>query len=207
MKGRSQQIVLRGTSAREKAVEDRMDIRALALIALTACTLSLAGTARAGEAEAVAVAVTSATGVTTTSTMIAEYAALESAYAAPAPSPVAETSLFDAFPRELTEIDLARLSGSNDLNGRVAEKLPASGTILDVGCGTGDLFLALEDREAPLIGVDSSGQMLRLARQRFARRPSIDWRLGEVEHLPLRDGEADAAVMSVRSTAHRAAHA
>ena len=39
--------------------------------------------------------------------------------------------------------------------------------------------------------------MLEQARRRFSDQQSIELRLGESEHLPLRDGEADVAIMNM----------
>ena len=39
--------------------------------------------------------------------------------------------------------------------------------------------------------------MLDRARDRFGAAPGLSLRIGELEHLPLRDAEADAAVMSM----------
>ena len=43
--------------------------------------------------------------------------------------------------------------------------LRANGSILELGCGTGRVLLALEDIGLPLTGVDSSASMLDIARR------------------------------------------
>jgi len=57
-----------------------------------------------------------------------------------------------------------------------------------------DLLQKKADR---VIGVDSSPGMLEQARHRFVGQNRIELRLGEVEHLPLSDREADLAVMNM----------
>ncbi len=97
----------------------RMQIRALALAGVTASAVSLAGAAQAGDADTVAIAVTSASGVTATSAMVAELAALQSAYtaaaaAAPAPDPF-EDMRFETIPRELSSLDRPSLDREGQL--------------------------------------------------------------------------------------------
>jgi ArsR family transcriptional regulator len=63
-------------------------------------------------------------------------------------------------------------------------------TVVDLGTGTGVLLERLAPIAHHVIGVDSSPEMLDLARHRAG--PNTELRLGALEHLPLRDGEADA---------------
>lgn len=85
--------------------------------------------------------------------------------------------------------------GGIDLAGEVAGQMAGQQVAVDLGCGTGQMLPALLQKAEQVIGVDSSPKMLEQARQRFAsdgRRVSL--RIGELEHLPLRDGEADFAM-------------
>ena len=78
-----------------------------------------------------------------------------------------------------------------------AQVLSSPRTIVDVGCGTGYMAGALDGLVERLILVDSSAAMLREAERRFAPRASgssVETRVGEVEALPLDDGEVDGAV-------------
>jgi ubiquinone/menaquinone biosynthesis C-methylase UbiE len=85
-----------------------------------------------------------------------------------------------------------------DLSSRVAQRMPRGKVAVDLGCGTGDLLETLLERAGEVIGVDSSSRMLDLARQRFASDgAAVSLRIGELEHLPLADGEADFAVASM----------
>jgi SAM-dependent methyltransferase len=88
--------------------------------------------------------------------------------------------------------------GDVNLNGLILDAVPASGTVVDLGCGTGDLLAPLKDKAACVIGVEKSTRMLAGARRRFSGNDeNIDLRIGELEHLPLREGEADAAVINM----------
>lgn len=60
--------------------------------------------------------------------------------------------------------------------------LPRSSTVLDLGCGTGQLTVPLAGRYDRVIGVDPSPDMLDLARS--AGVPSITWLLGSDTDLP-----------------------
>ncbi|MGH2994934.1 MAG: class I SAM-dependent methyltransferase [Gaiellaceae bacterium] len=58
--------------------------------------------------------------------------------------------------------------------------------VLEVGCGTGALALALADRGARVWGIDPSEEMLARARARGG--PALGLKRGEAEKLPFRDG-------------------
>lgn len=88
--------------------------------------------------------------------------------------------------------------GDVDLNRLIIKNIPAAHTVLDLGCGTGDLLLSLKEKADRVIGVEKSPRMLETARKRFAGlEKDIDLRIGELEHLPLREGEADLAVVNM----------
>jgi ArsR family transcriptional regulator len=65
----------------------------------------------------------------------------------------------------------------------------------DLGCGTGQLTALLAPHVARVIGVDGSADMLQAARTKLHGVPSVEFRLGNLETLPITDGELDAAVM------------
>ena len=72
---------------------------------------------------------------------------------------------------------------------------PKSGTIVDLGTGSGLMLPALLERAGRVIAVDSSTTMLDLARKSAgAEAHRCDFRLGDLEHLPVADGEADAVL-------------
>jgi ubiquinone/menaquinone biosynthesis C-methylase UbiE/DNA-binding transcriptional ArsR family regulator len=65
----------------------------------------------------------------------------------------------------------------------------------DLGCGTGQTSAALAPFVARAIAVDRSGEMLQAARRRLRDIANVEVRRGELEALPIDDGELDAAVM------------
>ena len=68
-------------------------------------------------------------------------------------------------------------------------------TVGDLGCGTGQVASALAPFVARLIAVDRSGEMLQAARRRLRDLPTAEVRRGELEALPVADGELDAATL------------
>jgi ArsR family transcriptional regulator len=73
--------------------------------------------------------------------------------------------------------------------------IDARWTIGDLGCGTGETSAALAPFVTQAVAVDRSGEMLQAARRRLRDLPNVDVRRGELEALPIADGELDAAVM------------
>lgn len=115
--------------------------------------------------------------------------------------------------------------GGFDLAGAVRDAMPPDcGVAVDLGCGTGLVLERMRERARKVIGVDGSPRMLELARRRFipegaaeawsdggapfpaagadipAESPAfapLSLRIGELDHLPLRDGEADFASINM----------
>lgn len=89
----------------------------------------------------------------------------------------------------------------DDLFGR--EFLPASLLSLlddtwvvgDLGCGTGLATAAIAPYVGKVIGVDASEEMLGAARTRLSGLRNVDWRVGTLESLPIKDHTLDAAVL------------
>jgi ArsR family transcriptional regulator len=71
----------------------------------------------------------------------------------------------------------------------------ADATVGDLGCGTGQLSVALAPFVARVIGIDSSGAMLQAARKRLHDYRNVELRRGELEALPIDDGRLDAATV------------
>jgi ArsR family transcriptional regulator len=65
----------------------------------------------------------------------------------------------------------------------------------DLGCGTGQVGLALAPFVARVVAVDSSAAMLQAARKRLHGLDNIDLRRGELEALPIDDERLDAATL------------
>lgn len=111
--------------------------------------------------------------------------------------------------------DLSReVLGDFDLPGRIALRVPDGAAVADLGCGPGELLERLSERACLVIGVDNSPRMLELAAARLNGRPATagkagggrdaqglragaSLRLGDLTHLPLREGEVQAAVLSM----------
>lgn len=80
---------------------------------------------------------------------------------------------------------------------RVLPALPRDATLLDVGCGLGDVALALRDRATragvalTCVGTDISALLLRAASDRIAARVNAN-----AMRLPFRDGSVDVVVCS-----------
>ena len=70
-------------------------------------------------------------------------------------------------------------------------------TVADLGCGTGVLSATLAPFVRRVVAVDSSAQMLAAARQRLDGTTNVDIRQGELESVPIDDGQLDAAVISL----------
>jgi ArsR family transcriptional regulator len=67
----------------------------------------------------------------------------------------------------------------------------------DLGCGTGQLTEVVAPYVRQVIGVDSSADMLDAARLRVGGARNVDLRQGELESLPIAEGELDAAMLSL----------
>jgi len=94
--------------------------------------------------------------------------------------------------------DLSReVLGDFDLADEIAGRLHPGMLVADLGCGPGELLAKLAEGARLAIGVDSSPRMLELAGARLAGRSGVSLRLGELEHLPLREGEVQAVTLSL----------
>jgi ArsR family transcriptional regulator len=90
-----------------------------------------------------------------------------------------------------------------ELFGPSANVLPLLGLVradwivADLGAGTGALVETLAPFAARVIGVDRSEQMLAAASLRLSTHANVELRRGELERLPIGDGELDLAVMAL----------
>ena len=94
------------------------------------------------------------------------------------------------------------LFGDFDLNQVLTDELNAYSrnlkAVVDLGCGTGALLSMINTKVQKCIGVDSSPKMLELAKDRFANtKGGYEFRLGELEHLPVKEKEVDLAVINM----------
>ena len=67
----------------------------------------------------------------------------------------------------------------------------------DLGCGTGQLTEVVAPYVRQVIAVDSSTDMLDAARHRLEGARNVDLRQGELESLPIAEGELDTAMLSL----------
>ena len=68
--------------------------------------------------------------------------------------------------------------------------IPPRSSVVEIGCGTGELLAAVEPREG--VGVDLSPRMIERAREQF---PGLEWIVGDAETLSL-DRRFDYVIMS-----------
>jgi len=84
-------------------------------------------------------------------------------------------------------------------NPQAIAALRAGETVLDLGSGGGfDCFLAARQvgPEGRVIGVDMTSEMIAKARENARKldATTVEFRLGEIEHLPVADGTVDAII-------------
>lgn len=86
-----------------------------------------------------------------------------------------------------------------DLAATVSAAMPnICHSAVDLGCGTGLVLEAMREKAQSVIGVDGSSRMLELSRRRFGdKAPDVSLRIGELDHLPLRDAESDFACINM----------
>ncbi len=104
---------------------------------------------------------------------------------------------FNAIAEDWDQLSREIMGGFN-LPKTIVSHMPRCKVAADFGCGTGSMLWTLMKKAEKVIGVDGSPRMLELARRRFeddADRVSL--RIGDLEHLPLADDEADFAVLSM----------
>lgn len=86
-----------------------------------------------------------------------------------------------------------------ELFGANAELLPllalwdANWVVGDLGCGTGQIARTVAPFVKRVVGVDSSSAMLKAAKSR--KTNNVEYRAGDVEGLPIADGELDVALL------------
>lgn len=89
------------------------------------------------------------------------------------------------YERQAARFDRERPKGLHERRWleRFAERLPAGGRVLDVGCGAGEPFVGwFTDRGYRVTGLDTAEAMLAIAR---ARHPEGDWRRADMRSLDL----------------------
>lgn len=70
-------------------------------------------------------------------------------------------------------------------------------TVGDLGCGTGQVSELLAPHVASVIAVDGSTDMVQAARKRLKGAHQVDVRRGDMEALPIGDGQLDVAILAL----------
>ena len=78
--------------------------------------------------------------------------------------------------------------------------------VADLGAGEGSFALLLSQRAVRVIAVDSSAKMIEVGREQAQRHgiKNIDYRLGDMEEVPIGDGEVDLVFFT--QSLHHALH-
>jgi len=78
--------------------------------------------------------------------------------------------------------------------------------IADLGAGEGAFALLLAERATKVIAVDTSAKMIEVGREQALRHgvKNIEYRLGDMEEIPIEDGEVDLVFFS--QSLHHALH-
>jgi len=74
--------------------------------------------------------------------------------------------------------------------------LPVAGTIIDAGCGTGQISLMLAELGYEVRGYDVSAAMIRIAQAKCRVELKARYAVADVRSLPESDGTCDAVVLS-----------
>ncbi len=88
----------------------------------------------------------------------------------------------------------SEMFGSAYLAPTLTALLPPGLTVADLGCGTGEVVLALAPSVERVIGVDQEAAMLAVARQRTAELSNVELVQSGLEDLALPDASVDAAL-------------
>ena len=108
-----------------------------------------------------------------------------------------KTRFFDSIASDWDDINRG-IYGTINISDEIVRRITNCNIAADLGCGTGDLLLPIKKKAKRVIGVDKSPKMLEEAEHRLASNgKGIELRIGEMEHLPMRDQEADVAVINM----------
>lgn len=107
------------------------------------------------------------------------------------------TSFFDSIAGDWPKLK-ENIIGNFNITDIISKYINNCKLAVDIGCGTGDLIPLLLNFADNVIGVDRSQKMLDEAKRNLSINANrVSLRLGEVEHLPLSDNEADFALANM----------
>lgn len=109
------------------------------------------------------------------------------------------TEFFNSIAPGLNKIK-SEIFGKLNINEEIIQRVALRGkeVAADLGCGNGELLQLLRNKAENVIGVDKSPKMLDEAMLALSNKNgSVDLRIGAIEHLPMRDGEADIAIINM----------
>jgi len=97
----------------------------------------------------------------------------------------AASNAYDVFTPETNEriVDIVTRLGGFAPGARIA----------DLGCGSGVFTNLLQRRGFDVVGLDLSPKLIRIARQTY---PDVEFREGDIEHLPFADGSFDGVLLA-----------
>jgi SAM-dependent methyltransferase len=89
------------------------------------------------------------------------------------------------------------LFGPHFIDEALVGLLPPEWTVADLGCGAGEIAARLAPLVRRVIAIDREASMIAAARKRLRGFRNASVRMGDLAALPLADGEADAAILSL----------
>lgn len=122
---------------------------------------------------------------------------LEAAYHLVTERSIKSRNFFNSIASEWNDLK-QKVLGDFDLNQAILDCVDTCRFAVDLGCGTGELLAGLRKKADFAVGIDSSRKMLAQAEKLFSNdKENLELRLGELEHLPVGNNEADFAVISM----------
>lgn len=93
----------------------------------------------------------------------------------------------------LAELDIAK--NDNDHRNALPTLLPNEGVILDIGCGIGQTFLALNCLNRRCIGIDIDNEAISYGKRLYGN--DIEYHLSKAENLPIESDSCDLVICRV----------